>query len=82
MREVVGSSPTVSTIKTHAKGAYKTSPACVFFYAKIPQTGIFSLITLFVHSYPFSVGLDFNFHILFLKSNLNATKRIFVLIER
>ena len=34
-QEVVGSNPVASTIKTHAKGVYFRSVACVFFYAEM-----------------------------------------------
>ncbi len=36
-----GSSPDGRTIKTHAKGAYFGSAACVFFYVKTSYYGVF-----------------------------------------
>ena len=57
MREVTGSSPVVSTIKTHAKGAYKT-PLRVSFSmqnrGKLPYSWQF---TLFVVSSLIAVGI-------------------------
>ena len=56
-QEVVGSSPVASTIKTHAKGAYKTPPRVSFSMQNRGELPFLWQFTLFVVSSLIAVGI-------------------------
>ena len=57
MRGVTGSSPVVSTIKTHAKGAYKTPSRVSFSMQNRGKLPVLWQFTLFVVSSRIAVGI-------------------------
>ena len=59
MRGVTGSSPVVSTIKTHAKGAYKTPSRVSFSMQNRGKLPFLWQFTLFVVSSRIAVGICF-----------------------